>query len=62
MLNLTFPCSIKAKKLFYELRIKVEILNNSELLACSQLYSEYFEENGNSIENQHLNVEPKLKS
>ena len=38
------------------------MLNNDELPACSQLYSEYAKENPTNIDNQHVHVEAKLKS
>ena len=61
-MNLTFKCWIKVQKLICELRNKVEMLNNDELPACSQLYSEYVKENPTNIDNQHVHVEAKLKS
>ena len=38
------------------------MLNTGELPACSQVYSVYFPEHANTIENQNLIAESKLSS
>ena len=41
--------------------MKDNIFNICELVPCSQLYFVYFEENSHIAENQHFNVQSKLK-